>query len=275
MTYEQPQSADINQPQTSFKTSGPAPLPVKVVLEHLNNVTLEDAREYAMGYLKNKATSATLFYGLFAHGNGYIVEIHEGGEGAAFTPELLRCLNTGVHTKEPGTLQAQLLTGKGKLFVSVTASSLSAMAMPDLSEVPYDLDAKASTQRLEQVIFNHSGRVLFAATRLSLASLVILALALVFKPDAAQITVTPVQAEKLPIVEWVKNTHWPANERPVTVRLNKTTGELEIRTEKLTGQATLKVANDAAQAADVLTSSIQAAQVEPTSSATHPVGAAQ
>lgn len=240
MTIDQSISADSSLQPTALEAPVPAPLPVKVLLEHLNNVTLEDAREYAMGYLKNKATSATLFYGLFAHGNGYIVEIHEGGAGAAFTPELIRCLNTGVLTKEPGLLQAQLTTGKGKLFVSLSKSGLSAMTMPELSEVPYDLDAQPSDEKLEQVIFNHSGRVLRAAVHLFMASAGLFFLAMCFKPDPAQITVSPVQAEKLPLSQWVNQAHWPANEKPVTARLNKATGELDIRTEKLTALASLK-----------------------------------
>ncbi len=208
-------------------------LPAIVVLEYLKKVSEADAREYALGYLRNKATSTQLHYGLFQHGSGFVVEIQESGPGFAYTPSLLSAFEQGVPVQEAGVLQARLPMGQGELYVSVTASDLTALSLPEGSALTFDTEATQSSHRLERVVFDHSKKLLAISQKVFIASLVAFGATLLLKPSAPAISLHPVSAEMLPVSQWIRSAAWAADEKPVAVRLKPGSSELLVVTEKI------------------------------------------
>lgn len=204
--------------------------PVSLLLEYLNNVSEDDAREYALGYIESNATSKTVFYGVFPHARGYVVEIQEGGSGQAFTPALLQALNAPEFKEQKPLVRAKLLTGQKELFVSVTPTHLSTMVLPRGADIAFDLNCQPSDSPLAPITFDHTKRFLGAAKSLFGVSIAILVLALLFQPSSPVLKATPVSADTLPLAQWVKSSAWPANEAPITVRLQEGGKELKVIT---------------------------------------------
>lgn len=65
-------------------------LPIRVLMGYLPEVSARDAREYAQGLASKHFEQLGLaFYGAFPYGTGYVFEVHEGGPGKAYAPEII------------------------------------------------------------------------------------------------------------------------------------------------------------------------------------------
>ena len=66
-------------------------VPVKIMMGYLPDVLERDAMEYAMGVAdRNCEQSSITYFDVFKYDGGYVYEIHEGGRGKAYTPEILK-----------------------------------------------------------------------------------------------------------------------------------------------------------------------------------------
>lgn len=65
--------------------------PIRVLMGYLPEVSARDAKEYAQGIAeKHFEQMGLVFFGAFPYDNGFVFEVHEGGEGKAFAPEILK-----------------------------------------------------------------------------------------------------------------------------------------------------------------------------------------
>lgn len=216
--------------------------PVVVHLEHLRNVGENDAREYALGLLERRTVSKKCFYSVFAFASGFIVEVHEGGEGKAFTPKVLEAWRAYEETDESAPLRLKIVTGRYDVFVSMTEQGLSTLLMPKGEEITTDAVVEVSDTALELVDFDHAKRFLHASKSLFAVSLVVLMLAAFFRPSSPDIYLVQVKSDTLPLVGWLQHAKWPADERPVTVRMSGKDGRLEVTTTSVHAGLSLKTA---------------------------------
>lgn len=65
-------------------------LPIRVFMGYLPEVTERDARDYALGIAERNCEQISLvYYDAFKLNDGYAYEVHEGGSGRAFLPEII------------------------------------------------------------------------------------------------------------------------------------------------------------------------------------------
>jgi hypothetical protein len=118
----------------------PADLPIRVLIGFLAEVSEREAREYAMGVAERNCEQISLvYYDAFKVGTGCAYEIHEGGNGRAYLPEIIKAFNTrGAHRKgaEEDT-SVFIPTATRMVQVSRTADGLQAFLLPEsTTEVP-------------------------------------------------------------------------------------------------------------------------------------------
>lgn len=118
----------------------PADLPIRVLIGFLAEVSEREAREYAMGVAERNCEQISLvYYDAFKVGTGCAYEIHEGGNGRAYLPEIIKAFNTrGTHRKggEDDT-SVFIPTATRMVQVSRTAEGLQAFLLPEnTTEVP-------------------------------------------------------------------------------------------------------------------------------------------
>lgn len=66
-------------------------VPVKILIGYLPDVLERDAMEYAMGVAeRNCEQSSITYFDVFKYDGGFVYEIHEGGRGKAYIPEILK-----------------------------------------------------------------------------------------------------------------------------------------------------------------------------------------
>lgn len=206
-------------------------LPAHVHIEYLGNISRADAEEYALGYLKNRATSTRLHYGIYPHNDGFILEVQESGHGMAYTPNILNHLATRVKSTEVTSLRVELQTAKGSLFISCSALGLESMIVPAGVGLKADYVATPSTEMIKQVNYDQSDRLMRSTRRFFFGSMFIYLAAMVLSPNTPAITIAPTMAQDLPLASWVSKEYWPANKTPVTMKLNTEKKKFELLTQ--------------------------------------------
>lgn len=131
-----PESGSKRKPSKPHKAESPASVPIQVLMGYLPEVSERDALEYAMGIADKYVTQVGLaFYAATKFGGGYIYEVHEGGSGKAFGPELVR------HFTEAGPYQADapqvvhIKTAQRMVEVTRERDSVGVVLLPDDAEV--------------------------------------------------------------------------------------------------------------------------------------------
>lgn len=192
--------------------------PVSVHFEYLQNVSKTDAIEYALGHLRSRSRSSRTFYGVFAFGNGFIVELHEGGAGKAYLPAILAQMQEAPRDFEAYPLKVRLQSGQESWYLRITTSSFSCMALPEGMNFDTDMEAPVSEEALQRAEFRHSRRLLRASGGLLLVSLMVYGGSLLSRPEAPRLSIEPVHAYETALYHWINNIGWPASEQPTTVR---------------------------------------------------------
>ena len=66
-------------------------LPIKILIGYQPDVLARDAKEYAIGLAHKHFSDVGLaFWGVYEYENGFVFEIHEGGPGKAYGPEIIK-----------------------------------------------------------------------------------------------------------------------------------------------------------------------------------------
>lgn len=243
---EQPLPAEAPQDATP---SPHAYLPISVHLELLKNVSESDALQYVEGFIDQKTTSKRPYFGVFPFANGFIVEVQEGGSAKAYTPALIAALESDEPREAARPLRALIHTAQNEMYVSISPDSLHSMVIVEGCEVQTDMTLAPSVESLSASDMDHGKRFMKTARRLFAISVGVLILAAVLQPSGPSLELAPVKAKELPLAQWVNELTWPANERPVAVRLDAKTQKLVVSTKKDDAGLSLKSGANAAQAA--------------------------
>jgi len=225
-------------------------LPIRVLMGYLPEVTARDAREYAQGIAeKHFEQMGLVFFGAFEYANGYVYEVHEGGAGKAFAPEIL------AYFEEQGPFipgeehKVYLRTSTRVLEVLRQRDGLVAILLPESAPVRHSewlTAAKALTpamDRREKVLY--VGSAIFAS---GVVAMVLSGLFFRLQPIEAPVPPAPsvVTAATLPLSQWSRVQAVPADAYVRSVRYRNGRWEApEIQTVELSLPA-LPVTSDAA-----------------------------
>ncbi len=108
-------------------------LPIRVFIGFLPEVTERDARDYALGIAERNCEQISLvFYDAFKLNDGYAYEVHEGGPGRAFLPEIITHFGT-LARFEKGADEANVFIRTATRMVQVdrTLEGLQAFLLPE------------------------------------------------------------------------------------------------------------------------------------------------
>jgi hypothetical protein len=114
----------------------PAELPIRVLIGFLAEVSEREAREYAQGIADRNCQQISLVYfDAFKYGNGCAYEIHEGGSGRAYLPEIIKSFKESGTYRKDGEEDASVFirTATRMVQVSRTPEGLQAFLLPENS----------------------------------------------------------------------------------------------------------------------------------------------
>lgn len=110
--------------------------PIQVFMGYLPEVSERDALEYAMGMADKYVTQDGLtFYAATKLGTGYLYELHEGGAGKSFGPEIVRWISEAgpFNPENPGVLHVR--TATRTLEVTREREGVAVVLLPDEAEL--------------------------------------------------------------------------------------------------------------------------------------------
>lgn len=112
----------------------PAELPIRVLIGFLAEVSEREAREYAQGVAdRNCQQISMVYFDAFKYGNGCAYEIHEGGSGRAYLPEIIKTFQASGAYRKDGEEDASVFipTAMRMVQVSRTPEGLQAFMLPE------------------------------------------------------------------------------------------------------------------------------------------------
>lgn len=189
--------------------------PIRVLMGYLPEVSARDAREYAQGVAeKHFEQMGLVFFGAFPCDNGFVFEVHEGGEGKAYAPEILK------HFESLGPFQVGeqhtvcIQTATRVLEVQRTREGLAAILLPESSPAQGDewlVPTKPLTPAMDRrdKVF-YVGAAIFASGFVAmLLSGTIFRVQLYEEPPAPKPVV--ISAASLPMSQWSRLQALPDN----------------------------------------------------------------
>lgn len=189
--------------------------PIRVLMGYLPEVSARDAREYAQGIAeKHFEQMGLVFFGAFPCDNGFVFEVHEGGEGKAYAPEILK------HFESLGPFQVGeqhtvcIQTATRVLEVQRTREGLAAILLPEASTAQGDewlVPSKPLTPAMDRrdKVF-YVGATIFASGFVAmLLSGTIFRVQLYEEPQAPKPVV--ISAASLPMSQWSRLQALPDN----------------------------------------------------------------
>lgn len=127
-------------PAVAAFSERPVELPVMVLMGYLPEVTSKDAMDYALGMAEKYLTQVGMaFFYVTKHDRGFIWEVHEGGPGKAYGPEIsAKFGNNRLAGANGSPLKVVLDTATRKVEVSQGVEGLTAVLLPQGSTEPAD-----------------------------------------------------------------------------------------------------------------------------------------
>ena len=114
----------------------PVERPIRVLIGFLAEVSEREAREYAQGVAdRNCQQISMVYFDAFRYGNGCAYEIHEGGNGRAYLPEIIKTFQASGAYRKDGEEDASVFipTATRMVQVSRTPEGLQAFMLPENS----------------------------------------------------------------------------------------------------------------------------------------------
>lgn len=191
-------------------------VPIRILMGYLPEVTERDARDYALGVAeKHFEQPAIAHFDAFKYENGYAYEVHEGGEGHAYLPEIIRHFQEQGAYREGEKVEVLLRTGTRMVKVIRQRVGLQAVLLPESTQLETD-ELPPSAEKLQSALNQRTG-FLVAGAGFFVAgffALIVGSMLTRYQPydSPAPPAVTTVDYEQLPIAQWSKVQGLPPNE---------------------------------------------------------------
>lgn len=108
---------------------------IRVIIGYFPDITEKDAREYALGLAQKHCDQLAIsYYGAYKHARGYVFEIQEGGNGKAYSPEIIKYFDS-LPAYEAGEHNAVVLKTATRLVEVVRhKDGLGMVILPEQSQ---------------------------------------------------------------------------------------------------------------------------------------------
>lgn len=108
-------------------------LPIRVFLGYLPEVTERDAREYALGIAERNCEQISLvYYDAYKMADGFAYEVHEGGNGRAYLPEIIEYFASKGRFEKGGEADSVYIrTATRMVQVERTLGGIQAFQLPE------------------------------------------------------------------------------------------------------------------------------------------------
>lgn len=181
-------------------------LPIRVLMGFLPDVSEKDARDYALGVAERHFDQpAIAFFDAFKYEEGYAYEVHEGGVGLAYLPEILAYFKTLGPFEAGEEHRITILTGSRKVQVQRTRSGISAILLPE-SATQLETDWLTPSQKMSPALNQRTGLLIAGAVffvtgffAVLLASSITRIQPIIEAPPPA---IERIVSERLPIHQW-------------------------------------------------------------------------
>jgi hypothetical protein len=122
------------QRMTLTSDAGTETLPIRVIIGYFSDISEKDAKEYAQGIAdKHCDQNSLVHYGAYQYRDGYVYEVHEGGSGRAFSPEILKHFESRGPLL-PGEFRAVIVKTATRIVeVQQTRDGIAAIFLPESS----------------------------------------------------------------------------------------------------------------------------------------------
>jgi hypothetical protein len=203
-------------------------LPIRVLMGYLPAVSARDAAEFALGVAeKNFDQPAISFFDAFPHEEGYVYEVHEGGAGRAFAPNVLKHLMAASFTDDNPAVV--LATATRAVRVELTRGGLQCVLLPESADVEPTEGIVASV-KMRPVITKRTGLLVSGAGIFvtGFFGLLFALLARVPSYEAPPIQkVERVTYEQLPMANWARVSSVPPHRYVKALRFEKGAWRIE------------------------------------------------
>lgn len=193
----------------------PGALPIRVLMGFLPEVSARDAKEYAQGMAEKHFEQMGLsYFEAFEFGNGYVFEAHEGGDGKAYAPEIIKYFESLGAYQVGEVNSVTIRTASRFLEVQRMREGLAAIMLPESAEATPTAWLHPTTSMTpglnRRTAFLYAGVAVFATGVLSM-----LLAATVFRlqpyATAPAQKVESVSTADLPRSQWSRLESLPAN----------------------------------------------------------------
>lgn len=193
----------------------PSALPIRVLMGYLPEVSARDAKEYAQGMAEKHFEQMGLsYFDAFEFGNGYVFEAHEGGDGKAYAPEVIKYFESLGAYQVGEVNSVTIRTASRFLEVQRMREGLAAIMLPESAEATPTAWLRPTTSMTpglnRRTAFLYAGVAVFATGVLSM-----LLAATVFRlqpyATAPVQKVESVSTADLPRSQWSRLESLPAN----------------------------------------------------------------
>lgn len=116
-------------------STGAVSLPIQIIMGYLPEVSNKDAVDYAMGMCEKYVTQQGLaYFYVTKYDRGFIYEVHEGGDGRAYGPEIAAFFSGKPLSRDEAPLTVVLNTATRKVEVQQQREGVSVVLLPESSE---------------------------------------------------------------------------------------------------------------------------------------------
>lgn len=203
-------------------------LPIRILMGYLPAVSARDAAEFALGVAeKNFDQPSISFFDAFAHEDGYVYEVHEGGPGRAYAPNLLKHLASASFMQDNPT--AVLATATRSVQVELTRGGLQCVLLPESAEAQ-PTEGLMPSAKMRPVITKRTGLLISGAGIFVTGFFGLLLALLARMPTYEAPPVAPVERvsyEQLPMAQWNRVSSVPHDRYVKALRFEKNAWRIE------------------------------------------------
>lgn len=198
--------ARIEQVRAKSERARFVSLPIRVIIGYLPEVSERDAREYALGMAeKHFEQIGMAYYEVHEYARGYAFEVHEGGDGHGFLPDILEYFDAQGPYRVGESVKVIIRTATRLIEVQRMRDGLVAVMLPESSE-EQQTDWLTARDKMTQAL-NRRTAFLVVGASVFVTGFVAMLLAMFvarYQPydPPPEATVEQISAQSLPLNQW-------------------------------------------------------------------------
>ncbi len=181
-------------------------IPIRVIMGYLPEVSERDAREYALGMAeKHFEQIGMAYFAVFEHERGFVYEVHEGGDGLAYAPEILKYFEAQGPFRIGEHVSVHVRTATRMVEIERLREGLAALVLPESSDAQ-QTEWLEGTEKMEQALNRRTGLLLAGAGLFvtGFTAMLVAAFLARYQPyeEAPPVQTEYINAQDLPLSQW-------------------------------------------------------------------------